>query len=408
MTNAARSSQDSTPAAAAGAPPPSSEAAGFDIAAVRAMAAACGATLDLDAYGPATRFDPAARVDSAARIDSAGSPAAVNAQAGIVPPSLHALSAGAVAPLLDWGLLRLEGADAVSFLQSQTTNDLAKQPLDEARWHGYCTAKGRLLATMLIWRDEAAVRLLLPRPLTAAIRKRLSMYVLRAKAKFSDESDHYALLGVCGAGAPAALASLGLAAPAPMRLAAAAPFTAIGLPACPLGGEALPRWWLLTPVERLPQLWAQLSASLAPVGSEAWRWMDIRCGLPRIVPATSEQFVPQMLNLDAIDGVSYTKGCYPGQEIVARSHYLGKLKRRSFIGELQAGAAHAAQPLPGSDVTDAGGAPVGMVVSAAATPEGGVALLFESQIAAVQGEAGVRVDGRPVRVIELPYPLPAH
>lgn len=372
------------------------------------MAEACGASLVVDAYGPQVVFARRA--------------------------SLAELQAGAVAPLPDWGLLRLEGIDAVKFLHSQTTNDVAKQPPGEARWHGYCTAKGRLLASMLGWRDETAIRLLLPRPLAAPMRKRLSMFVLRAKVALTDDSDGSAVLGLSGAAAPAALATLGLAVPGPMQVAVAGELTVIGLPPCPVSAAseaagsaaqaptglaqtpaqaaALPRWWLIAPIERLPALWSELAGRLAPVDSEAWRWMDIRCGLPRVLPATSEQFVPQMINLDAIGGVSFNKGCYPGQEIVARSHYLGKLKRRAFIGWLPGdavGASADALPAPGSDVLDAAGAPVGVVVSAAAAPAGGVELLFEAQIAATQGEAGpLQAGGRPLQLRELPYPLPAN
>ncbi|ODU66535.1 MAG: hypothetical protein ABT05_05110 [Lautropia sp. SCN 66-9] len=151
-----------------------------------------------------------------------------------------------------------------------------------------------------------------------------------------------------------------------MQVAVAGELTVIGLPPCPVSAAseaagsaaqaptglaqtpaqaaALPRWWLIAPIERLPALWSELAGRLAPVDSEAWRWMDIRCGLPRVLPATSEQFVPQMINLDAIGGVSFNKGCYPGQEIVARSHYLGKLKRRAFIGWLPGDAVGASAP----------------------------------------------------------------
>ncbi|MBN9430199.1 MAG: hypothetical protein J0H09_27220 [Burkholderiales bacterium] len=245
------------------------------------MAEVCGASLVVDAYGPQVVF--------------------------VRRASLAELQAGAVAPLPDWGLLRLEGIDAVKFLHSQTTNDVAKQPPGEARWHGYCTAKGRLLASMLGWRDETAIRLLLPRPLAAPMRKRLSMFVLRAKVALTDDSDGSAVLGLSGAAAPAALATLGLAVPGPMQVAVAGELTVIGLPPCPVSAAseaagsaaqaptglaqtpaqaaALPRWWLIAPIERLPALWSELAGRLAPVDSEAWRWMDIRCGLPRVLPA---------------------------------------------------------------------------------------------------------------------------
>ena len=309
---------------------------------------------------------------------------------------------GFVCALTDLGLLRVTGAEAVKFLHAQLTNDLEQLAPDAAQWTGYCTAKGRLLATALAWRRSAGdgtpvVFLLVPRPQAEALRKRLAMFVLRARARVEDLSDALALIGVGGAGAlPGG--------PAAMTVADLAHATAIGLPA--VGETGLARWLLVVPVAQAPATWQALRAGLPAAATAHWRWTEVLSGVPRIVAGAVEQFVPQMVNLDAAGGVSFRKGCYPGQEVVARSHYLGKLKRRMFAGALPAGSA---VPLPGSDVHAIGGEarePCGQVVLAAPAPEGGVAVLFESQIAAVEA-AGVTIGGVPVAPAALPYAVPA-
>jgi len=164
------------------------------------------------------------------------------------------------------------------------------------------------------------------------------------------------------------------------------------------------RYWLVVPRDSLGPIWRSLAQHLSTVSSDWWRTTEILAGEPRIVPATSEAFVPQTLNWELIGGVSFRKGCYPGQEIVARMHYRGKPKRRTFVGHLGAGPA----PAPGDDLL-AGGAnePVGVVVSSAPSREGGSVLLYEAAIdSALQG--GLRLaDGRPLEPRALPYPVPS-
>ncbi|MCZ2095112.1 MAG: folate-binding protein, partial [Anaerolineae bacterium] len=273
-----------------------------DDSAARVAVEFAGARFETDAYGPQAIVDAAV-------------------------PSFEQLLAGAVALLPDHGLLSLTGDDRVRFLHSMTTNDVERQPVSQARWHGLCTPKGRLLATMLAWRDTTALWLLLPRPQAEAVRKRLSMFVLRAKVKVEDRSDAHAVLGLCGERAGELLGALGLPAPAAFEVAQAAlegdpqaQATTIGLAPIGIGGTggaaALRRWLLSVPVGSLAALWPRLAGALQPVGSAAWRWTDVRSGVARIVPATVERFVPQMINFDTIGGVSFDKGCYPGQEIV--------------------------------------------------------------------------------------------
>ncbi len=317
-----------------------------------------------------------------------------------------ALPAGAfVAPLADLGLLNVAGEEAARFLHGQLTNDVEHLDPGTARWAGYCTAKGRLLSTFRYWRDDAAILLTVARPLAQPLARRLSMYVLRAKAKVADASDACVLFGLAGLpAAEAAAAAFGLPVPAAQASASAGGVHLVGLPALPheAGGPELARWLLAAPAADAARAWAALTAAAAPVGAAAWRRTEVLAGIPRIVPGTSEQFVPQMLNFESVDGVNFRKGCYPGQEIVARSQYLGKLKRRMFVAH---GAG--AEPAPGSDVTSDGGAePCGQVVMAAPDGEGGFDVLFESQVAAV--EAGpVHAGDAVLAVGALPYVLKA-
>ncbi len=151
-----------------------------------------------------------------------------------------------------------------------------------------------------------------------------------------------------------------------------------------------PRWLLVVPAERAQAAWQAVTAVAEPIGTADWRRTEVLAGVPRIVPGTYEQFVPQMLNFESVDGVSFRKGCYPGQEIVARSQYLGKLKRRMFVGH-----GEGPEPAPGSDVTPAdGGEPCGQVVIAAPDPAGGFDLLFECPVCIrrIRAAAGRRVD----------------
>lgn len=355
---------------------PTLAAAAFDATAAATLARVAGGELRDDAWGPWT---------------AVGS---------------DVLPAGAfVAPLTDLGLLAVSGEEAARFLHGQLTNDVEHLPEGVARWAGYCTAKGRLLSTFRYWRDAAAIRLTVSRPQAQALAKRLSMFVLRAKAKVGDASDAHVLFGLCGeAVGTAAAQAFAVPVPGADGASSAGDVHLVSLPPLPEPGGApgRPRWLLVVPAERAAQAWAAVSSAATPVSGAAWRRTEVLAGIPRIVPGTAELFVPQMLNFESVDGVNFRKGCYPGQEVVARSQYLGKLKRRMFVAH-----GRGETPAPGRDVLPAaGGEPCGQVVLAAPDGEGGFDLLFESQLAAV--EAGpVTVDGGALELRALPYALKA-
>ena len=318
------------------------------------------------------------------------------------------LAAGVVAPLSDLGLIAVSGEDAASFLHNQLTNDVEHLGAGEARLAGYCTPKGRLQATFLMWRgepDTPDIYLQLPRAIQAPLQKRLSMFVLRSKAKLRDATDEAAtcvVLGLAGAGAAEALGRhVGTLPAAPYAKLDGRFGTVIRL-ADALGA---PRYlWITsagTGIEALPQLRETLELG----GNAAWRLADIHAGVPQVTQPTQEQFVPQMVNFELVGGVNFKKGCYPGQEIVARSQYLGKLKRRMVLATLPNAAARAGDEIFSSDDP---AQPSGMIVNATPNGLGGADALVEIKLAALEheirhGSAG----GTPLQFLAMPYDIDA-
>ncbi|MDB5959297.1 MAG: folate-binding protein YgfZ [Massilia sp.] len=316
--------------------------------------------------------------------------------------SAAALAGGFVAVLDNFGLIGVSGEDAASFLHNQLTNDVEHLGTGEARLAGYCTPKGRLQATFLVWRSPESVYLLLPRELQPALQKRLSMFVMRAKAKLADAGDGVVILGLGGAAAETALRE-----------------TLGSLPGGPYGkvdtdmgtlirvADAFdaPRFlWLTTPAHAR-ELVGGLRAQLTLAGNQAWALSSIHAGVPIITQKTQEQFVPQMVNFELLGGVNFKKGCYPGQEIVARSQYLGKLKRRTALASIDARAKPGDEVFADSDP----GQPCGMIVNAADNGLGGVDVLVELKLAVLNG-AAVHLgsaDGAPLTFLTMPYPLDA-
>jgi folate-binding protein YgfZ len=249
---------------------------------------------------------------------------------------------------------------------------------------GYCSPKGRLLATLLIWKSNDGVMLVMPRELLPGIQKRLQMFVLRSKVTIADVSEQIVLIG---AAAPDAQ-DIGFS-------------DALGLNAVWPSAAGLQRALWMGPVESAMRLWKTLSEKLSPMNASHWRWLDIRAGLPMVVEATREQFVPQMVNFDLIGGVNFRKGCYPGQEIVARSQYLGKLKRRMLLASTQTDIAAAGMEI----FSEADpGQPCGLVVNAENNPAGAWDLLVEIKLDAAQTPVHLAAaNGALLQFSEMPY-----
>jgi len=293
---------------------------------------------------------------------------------------------GAVA-LPHWGLIRAQGADAAAFLHGQLTNDFAQLGTAHARLAGYCSAKGRLLASFIGWkRADDEVMLACSADLLAPTMKRLSMFVLRAKCKLTDAAGQWRLVGLAGASATA-------------WLGADAPAVVWGKTEHQ-GAE----------IVRLPDaagtaryLWAApvdiAAPALPALDASAWRWSEVASGVVTIEAATVDQFVPQMLNYELLGGVDFQKGCYPGQEIVARSQYRGTIKRRTFLFNGEAPASAGQEVFHSADPAQ----PAGMVANAA-----GHSALIELKLSALAGGSlhlGTP-DGPRLQQGELPYAVP--
>ncbi|MGQ0442472.1 MAG: CAF17-like 4Fe-4S cluster assembly/insertion protein YgfZ, partial [Methylophilaceae bacterium] len=226
------------------------------------------------------------------------------------------------------GLLELSGADARSFLQGQVTNDVNLLTGHQAHYSGYCTPKGRMLALFLAFAHHDHLHLQLHRELLESVMKRLKMYVMRAKVTIKDASDPIIKLGVHGPDVTQILTSLFTRVPSQdYELVNLENGAIVKLPS--LTGNA--RFEIFTDANYAPNLWGALKQHCQPVGKPCWDWLEIQAGIPDVTARTQEKFVPQMLNLDILNGINFKKGCYTGQDIVARSHYLGSVKRRTYL-----------------------------------------------------------------------------
>lgn len=312
-----------------------------------------------------------------------------------LPPDEHS---GCICALQDWGVIRAQGADATAFLHSQLSNDIRSLDGTSSRLAAYCNAKGRTLALLRLVRTEDDLLLFTHKALIDPLIRRLRMFVLRSKVTLDDASEAIGVIGLAG---PQAIPPL-------RQIMGTIPehtgdvHHAGGLRLMRLT-DAPDRFALAVSGEALPEIWASLAGALPVITSEVWQLLDIRAGLPTIIPATQETFVPQMLNLEPLQGISYSKGCYPGQEVIARMHYLGKLKRRMYRLHTQAGIA----PSPGETVRTAEeGKEAGTVVASAATTHDGYELLAVLRTELAEQNALVLNDA-PLQLLELPYAFDA-
>ena len=318
--------------------------------------------------------------------------------AGTSNPDLVATGSGGIfAPLDHLGVLQFSGEDAGAFLQAQLSCDVAGVSLRSSTWGAYCSPKGRMLANFLLWREEAGFFMALSRDILPAVQKYISKFVLRSKVKVSDASDAVVLAGAAGAQADRALRGVFSDFPATPNEVCRAPGT--GTVVRLEDG----RFVLALAASAAPALLRRLEGSLRPADARVWRWLDIRQGLPLVTAPTQDKLIPQMANLELIGGVNFDKGCYPGQEVVARTQHLGKVKRRMFLANVAA-AAQAGDALYSDDLGDQAS---GMVVNAEASPDGGYDLLAVVQTASREvSTVHLKALGGPVlRFLALPYAI---
>ncbi len=300
----------------------------------------------------------------------------------IIQPMSQALNG--VAPLPHLGVIRARGEEAGRFLHSQLTQDFALLGADEARLAAFCTAKGRMLASFVAFQRAAdEILLVCSRDVLPAALKRLSMFVLRSKAKLSDASAEFALYGLAGSAAPA------------------------GAPPWSLQREGEASIVQLYPALDQPRaLWVGPAGSApegAPLETATWQWSEVRSGIATVTAPIVEAFVPQMLNYESVGGVNFKKGCYPGQEVVARSQFRGTLKRRAFVAHCEGELAAGQEVFQASEPDQ----PAGLVAEAAPAPGGGWDAIVSLQLAAAEAGAlhAGRADGPALQLLPLPYLL---
>jgi folate-binding protein YgfZ len=299
------------------------------------------------------------------------------------------------------GLVRVSGDDAAIFLQGQFTNNVEEVSDSHSQMSGYCSPKGRMLANFRLFRVGDAFYLQMARDVLAGLMKRLPMFVLMSKVTIEDVSDQLVRVGLSGDCAESLLAGAVDSTPVnPGDVSQGKAITVMRLP-----GDR-PRFEILGEAGEMEALWQQFSSNATPANADLWSLLDIRAGIPFVREATVEAFVPQMLNMQLIDGVSFSKGCYTGQEIVARMKYLGQLKRRMYLARVD----RSQPPRPGEELGSTGsesGQGAGKVVASAPSPDGGYELLVVTETAAVERddlylgeEPGVRL-----QLAQLPYPF---
>jgi len=263
-----------------------------------------------------------------------------------------------VYPLESLAVFEARGQDALTFLQGQLTNDVIAPGIGQSRLAGYCTAQGRLLSTMVLGQAPApdGVPLLygmMRQDILATVLKRLSMFILRSKATLKPVEASVVGVTVAQANCQALSKALGHALPmSEWETLHTATGIWIAAPASGLDStdsETLSRWWWIAGSEHLSAC-TEIQFNWTIGLAAEWEAQDIRTGLAWIEAKTQDLFIPQTLNLELIGGVSFTKGCYPGQEIVARSHYRGTVKKRMALGRVIAALDLALTP--GADIFD--------------------------------------------------------
>ena len=319
---------------------------------------------------------------------------------GNPPAELSAVIDGnIVCDLSHDGLILVSGDDAGSYLQAQLCNDIPMLADGVAQWTGWCSPKGRLLATFLAWKGRQGYFLQLPRTLQATIQKRMQMFVLRAKVTLTDESANWIRFGIAGAGAESMIK--GIAGQVPEL-----PMSTLHVDAGRIVRLSANRFQIIASEDNALEWWRELSRQSMRVGAPIWDGLSIRDGILSVLPNTQDLFVPQMANFELIGGVSFKKGCYPGQEIVARTQYRGILKRR--MAWVHASAVLV--PNPGDSVysQEFADQAAGTIANAAPAAGGGFDALVVAQIGALKGSSLAlgSLDGPRLTVKPLPYLVP--
>lgn len=305
-----------------------------------------------------------------------------------------------LADLSHYSLIKATGDDVVDFLQGQLSNDIKLVTENLSQLSAYCNPKGRILASFRIFKRDGHYFLHLHSDICEATLKRLRMFIMRSKVELIDNSEELARIGIAGLNAAKALSALFTQVPQNTDESC----TEDEITLIKLAGT-LPRYEAHGANEKIKALWEKLENEAVAMGENSWNLLTIHAAIPEIVAETVEAFVPQMVNLQAINGLSFTKGCYPGQEVVARMHYLGKLKRRLFIGSVESGSL----PISGQAImtSDEKKQKVGQIVTASWSSDKNIEFLAVLQIEKAENETlhiGAST-GPLIQLGDLPYSL---
>ena len=301
--------------------------------------------------------------------------------------------------LSHYGLIRAVGEEAESFLQNQFCNDVRNVNESLGQLNAYCSPKGRVLAFFRLFKTDDQYFLRMPRSILTDTLNRLRMFVLMTKVTLEDASNDLVVIGYAGPRADQRLRAV--MGDVPQETDAVTNHNGLTIIRI---SDTPTRFEIYGKCDDVIGLWGKLAADTTPVGSSSWELLDIRDAIPEIVPETKEAFVPQMINLQGINALSFKKGCYPGQEIVARMHYLGKLKRRMFLAHIDTNTPPAAgESLFAANSESGQGA--GKVVRAQTNPTGGTDLLAVIEIASAEGDSLhlENSEGPALTLEELPY-----
>ena len=296
------------------------------------------------------------------------------------------------------GFISASGEEAQGFLQNQLSNDIKQVSEQRSQLNAYCTAKGRALALFRVFQFENSYFLQLPVEQIDATLKRLQMFVLMTKVTLQDASDQLIAFGLAGASATQLIKNIVNDTPQQDDHCVVNE----NLIVCKIAGPQ-PRYLVVGSYEHITDAWSQLKTQTTVCGNHVWSYLDINAGIPQIYANNTEEFVPQMLNLHSIDGISFQKGCYPGQEVVARMHFLGKLKRRMYLAHVDTDQS----PEPGDPIftEDESEQGIGRVVQSQPAPDGGYELQAVLQIAAADNKPVHlnSADGPNLNFKDLPY-----
>lgn len=301
--------------------------------------------------------------------------------------------------LSHFGIISAYGDDAAEFLQAQFTNDINQVDETHSQLSALCSPKGRMLCNFRIFRREQTYYLVLPYELLEAALSRLRMFVLRSRVTLEDASD--ALIGIGASGNKMVGQLCDIVGELPENVDESIEykdFTVVRT------AGVVPRYEIYGVLGAMKKLWQALDVHATPVGADVWELLNIQAGIPVITASTIDAFVPQMANMQLINGVSFTKGCYPGQEIVARMHYLGKLKRRMYrVGFEARQAPETGTRLVTESSTES--QDIGTILSAQKNPDGhydALAVIQTKDAENSQLKLG-DANGPDVTVLDLPY-----